>query len=988
MRLPPLAFILVFAAAMGAIALFAILAWFCYTAWLDWYSRRLERRKGMYRTLVAELAAGERDALDPDIHHPEVLKDLDALEAALEEQARRTTDRPAWLLEAYDHLGLVDKYVARLRDARRWRERALAAELLGRVGNAKAVPVLLDTIRATRTEDADVRDIALRALARISDGRAVSSLVQALENAEPWLAPHIADILVRHGAPAVEPVLALLDRPSPPLARSWAANVLGELHAASALPSLLRALNDSNAEVRARSATALGRLADRSAVPPLLDHLLADPAPFVRARIANALGQFDDADVTDRLIHALGDPAWWVRVRSVEALERIGPPAERPLLAALDSGDAEIRRRAAVTLERTGAAESLAARVRNGDDADEAARTLAKFSSVGARELAAGLLVLPAESARRAMLRGLRRAGRRDLSPEIAQVALADPDPTLRAEALASLAAVRDPVATSIAADAAEADPEAMVRAAALRALGRLGGESMAAPLARGLSDSGAEVRAAAVDACARRSVREAGDSILALLHDDPSPLVRERAALAAGLLALPAGARALADACLRPEPAEVHAAAVLATGVFDHESMVARLAGMPETSAVQESLRDRLHQDPWFRLLRRCLSPARRPELRALATHTAEAAEAELAGGMAEVLEAGGRVRLIGGLKAMPGEESREALIEAARRDPSPEARTAALEALADVIEPDALHGVLREALGDSSLLVRRAAVGLFSRIPLEQAFPTLLRSLRPNDDATVYGTVADLVTSSFRVFTEHALKMPDDGDEAIVAVRVARYVGHPDVQRLVRPLARSRSPEVREAVASFWRSRPETVDAESLAALTLDPAVRVRRAAARAAAAVRSWGLLDRMANDPDATVRREVALAVGGAGEGGAAAGLLLDRLSADRAMPVRAAAYVARLLQGSPVALAPDIESREAAAALRDAADLAALREIARTAPDENQRLAAGLALALVQDQVAHEVAHSDPFPSVRHRVGGALELAAARAGDAK
>src|SRR2546423_912257 len=80
----------------------------------------------------------------------------------------------------------------------------------------------------------------------------------------------------------------------------------------------------------------------------LLDHLLADPAPFVRARIANALGQFGDIDVTDRLVHALGDPAWWVRVRSVESLEQIGATAKQPLFAALDSTDREIRSRAAI----------------------------------------------------------------------------------------------------------------------------------------------------------------------------------------------------------------------------------------------------------------------------------------------------------------------------------------------------------------------------------------------------------------------------------------------------------------------------------------------------------------------------------------------------------------------------------------------------------------------------------------------------------------
>ena len=36
----------------------------------------------------------------------------------------------------------------------------------------------------------------------------------------------------------------------------------------------------------------------------------------------------------------------------------------------------------------------------------------------------------------------------------------------------------------------------------------------------------------------------------------------------------------------------------------------------------------------------------------------------------------------------------------------------------------------------------------------------------------------------------------------------------------------------------------------------------------------------------------------------------------------------------------------------------------------------------LALALLDDEVAHQVARTDPVPSIRHRVSGALELAAA------
>jgi hypothetical protein len=74
------------------------------------------------------------------------------------------------------------------------------------------------------------------------------------------------------------------------------------------------------------------------------------------------------------------------------------------------------------------------------------------------------------------------------------------------------------------------------------------------------------------------------------------------------------------------------------------------------------------------------------------------------------------------------------------------------------------------------------------------------------------------------------------------------------------------------------------------------------------------------------------------------------------------------------------LPPGLDHAAAAAAVRDAGDLRALREAARTAPGEDRRLAAALALAFLGDQVARDVARTDPVPMIRYRVTGALELA--------
>jgi hypothetical protein len=182
-----------------------------------------------------------------------------------------------------------------------------------------------------------------------------------------------------------------------------------------------------------------------------------------------------------------------------------------------------------------------------------------------------------------------------------------------------------------------------------------------------------------------------------------------------------------------------------------------------------------------------------------------------------------------------------------------------------------------------------------------------------------------------------------------------------------------------VREAVAELWHHRPDVADPISIEALTADPVIWVRRTAAGAAAAVQRYDLLDRMTQDPDAEVRRELAITLGRSAPVGKPGVQILERLDADPEMSVRAAAYVGRLLQGLAVPLPPSLDARIAAEALHDAADLPTLREVARAAAAEDHRLAAALALALVQDEVAREVARTDPAPAVRHRVGGALEL---------
>lgn len=1145
--------ILYTALAIAVLLVLSVILWLLYTALLNRLERRLAARKGPYRDLVAGLATRERELLDPAIRQLGTLRDFDALEAVLEEQARSTTERPPWLLDAYDRLGLVDKYVERLRSARRWRDRAFAAELLGRVGNAKAVAPLLDTVSATRAEDADVREIALRALARIADPRAVEPLVQALRSSRAWLTPRIADILARHGDEAVAPMLELLDEGGRHHARAWAASVLGEVRAHRAFPSLIRALGDPDDEVRAKASGALGKLGDRRAIPYLLEHLLTDPAPFVRARIAGALGQFDDPDVIERLVRALGDPAWWVRMRSVEALEQIGPQAESPLLMALDDPDPELRIRAAVALERLGVPGRTVRMIEEGDRPEQAREVLSKFANAGARELIAELLLHPSDAVRLAVVAAVRRTGRRDLSRELIRAAGEDTDPTVRASAFDTLrvlnhrAAVpaalggltdtdesvrteaisllgdlgtsavipdvrartsdpeagvraaaaralgllratesaadlerllRDPspavrvataegiadsglaplapavadclgdsddrvritaaralarlggnsqvpalvrafkgaspelraaVATAVAvlapaqldslmeslraegagpaeriafaralSDAPVAgsrgvlaqlarDPEAEVRARAIAAIGRLGGADAKGLVREALADPADAVRAAALTAVIRLRDHERSPEIRALLVQDPATAVRERAALAAGLLDLGDTEQQLVQAMSGNEPS-LQAAALLALGALGHESMAGRLGELSDGDAVREVLQERLRHDPEYRLLGRRLRQSHSLELRALASLSRDEMQQQLSEGVRSVLDPAERKRVVAGLRVFQGEKSRSALLQTLRSDPSPEVRAAAIAAVRDMLEPQELLVTARRALGDPSLVVRQAAVELFRDVPAAEALPALIATVRLGDDPSVLRSVAEQAEQEWETFVDLALGSGAGGREAVVVTQVARHMKHPAVASLVPPLARSAEPDVRAGVGQLLAQRPELGTEPIIQQLLLDPVPEVRLQAAHAAAAAGLGVPLGALADDPEPEVRRELAQLLRTVPDGGS-----LARLLSDSDPRVRAAAAVSAISRGERTDLPPDVSAEDAAAAVLDANHLADLREIALTSPEERHRCSAALLLALVGDQVAAKVATGDPVPSVRAAV---------------
>jgi hypothetical protein len=223
----------------------------------------------------------------------------------------------------------------------------------------------------------------------------------------------------------------------------------------------------------------------------------------------------------------------------------------------------------------------------------------------------------------------------------------------------------------------------------------------------------------------------------------------------------------------------------------------------------------------------------------------------------------------------------------------------------------------------------------------------------------------VARHAENAFHTFVDLTMGATPGSHEGIVVARVARFINHPDLSRLLGSIGKSASPEVREELAVLWRHRPELMSEVGLNALSADPVPAVRLAAVHAWGASRRYDRLKQFFEDPEAEVRRRTALELSGAKDGPDPTPLLKD---VDET--VRAAAWSTQMLRGRRTDLPDNIGRESAAAALREVVTSEELQSAGRTHPDPKRRIAAGIALALMDDPVAREIASNDPVNEVR------------------
>lgn len=164
--------------------------------------------------------------------------------------------------------------------------RVAAAIGLGKLGNKKAVPHLIQALKNN-----DLLLPAIKALERLGDKSAIKPLIEAMTSGVRLTQRHaIEDTLGAFGEPAIKPLSKVLHHRNSDVREG----VVCALHKTSdrkAVDLLIRALKDPDANVRWLATRALGDILDERAVKPLLKMLNNEKDSYVREEAEQTLGK-------------------------------------------------------------------------------------------------------------------------------------------------------------------------------------------------------------------------------------------------------------------------------------------------------------------------------------------------------------------------------------------------------------------------------------------------------------------------------------------------------------------------------------------------------------------------------------------------------------------------------------------------------------------------------------------------------------------------
>jgi HEAT repeat protein len=489
---------------------------------------------------------------------------LDALLGTLGEPGVQASLEAAVLAIGTD---AVEPLLARFEQGTR-NERLAAASMLGRLGDRRAVPPLVESLAGA---DADLASAAAGALATLGDARALDGIVPLFAHPRASVRQAAIAAVNSIGAEATRERIAERLGDDDPRVRECAIRVAGYFGYEDCLPLMLDAVAHPHEDVR-RAAIEQLPVLPHPRGPAMLVEAMSGDTPRNRAAAAHAAGYLEDTVSAQALLRSLDDPDAWVRYFAAGSVARRDIAAAVPRLREQALGETATHVRIAALhalakLEAPHLADLAASLIRDADpdlaaaamsalssavdpDVDrlleeaarsaDAVRRMAAVQAMASRpgRNAAGVLAWAARvndsrELRDVAIEGLRRMARSESSA--GRTAAVEALLGLAADAgerdgpLAALASLPDEGVDVIAA-ALTAERRA-VRLVAVEALARLRHPRASDVLTHALEDADAGVRASAVAAFGRLGTPAARPLVENMQRTDPDEGVRHRAA-------------------------------------------------------------------------------------------------------------------------------------------------------------------------------------------------------------------------------------------------------------------------------------------------------------------------------------------------------------------------------------------------------------------------------------------------------------------------
>jgi HEAT repeat protein len=329
---------------------------------LNWWHRRRDRgQEQVRRTVMAMLGPWRQRPPTPgDIRWLSAQPHAGgrtALVACLDAMAELGAEHAGRVREALSRSGLAGREIACLhhRDPSR---RAAACRVVGRLGDASAVPLLIERLR---DQAPAVRCEAVRALGELRAVEAIDAITDTIETMGEWTNLLLTMALVRMGPAAVPAIGRLLHASRSPAMTKALLQVTGRIGVV-ADPAMVRVLAaHPEPEVRVEAVRVLGAAAPDAESAAVCLNAMDDPEWPVRALAAWAIGRLGDDRAIARLSRAMGDPAYWVRHHVAEAMGALGERGATALRLGLTDQNPFVRDMAAQALYMRAAREGALA---------------------------------------------------------------------------------------------------------------------------------------------------------------------------------------------------------------------------------------------------------------------------------------------------------------------------------------------------------------------------------------------------------------------------------------------------------------------------------------------------------------------------------------------------------------------------------------------------------------------------------------------------